>query len=194
MIINFASDFKFIKDLFSKIMAEEKKEKWLNYLSATTVLIAVCATLSTFKGGGYSTKSMLSQSKASDQWAFYQAKSIKSALYEMQKENLELERNNLAAKITEEGLENRISQYDGKIKKYADEKEEISKTAKKFEDERDESKLHSGAFGIAVIFLQVSILLSSIAALTKKKIVWYLSVGLGLLGILYFMNGFFLFF
>ncbi|MEI6088566.1 MAG: DUF4337 domain-containing protein, partial [Bacteroidota bacterium] len=31
-------------------MAEEKKEKWLNYLSLTTILIAVCAPLSTFKG------------------------------------------------------------------------------------------------------------------------------------------------
>jgi hypothetical protein len=28
-------------------MAEEKKEKWLNYLALTTVILAVCATLST---------------------------------------------------------------------------------------------------------------------------------------------------
>jgi hypothetical protein len=33
-------------------MAEEKKETWLNYLALTTVILAVCATLSTFKGGG----------------------------------------------------------------------------------------------------------------------------------------------
>jgi hypothetical protein len=75
-------------------MAEEKKEKWITYLSFTTVIIAVCATLSTFKGGGYSTKALLTQSKASDQWAFYQSKSIKSYIYEMQKENLELQLNN----------------------------------------------------------------------------------------------------
>ncbi len=35
-------------------MAEEKKEKWLNYLALATVILAVCATLSTFKGGGFS--------------------------------------------------------------------------------------------------------------------------------------------
>ncbi len=29
-------------------MAEEKKEGWLNYLALTTVILAVCATLSTF--------------------------------------------------------------------------------------------------------------------------------------------------
>ena len=40
-------------------MAEEPKEKWLNYLALTTVILAVCATLSTFKGGSYSTRSVL---------------------------------------------------------------------------------------------------------------------------------------
>ena len=41
-------------------MAEEKKDPWLSYLALTTVIFAVCATLSTFKGGGYSTKSVIS--------------------------------------------------------------------------------------------------------------------------------------
>lgn len=72
-------------------MAEEKKEKWLNYLALTTVIFAVCATLSTFRGGSFSTKSVLAQSEASDQWAYYQAKSIKGYLYELQKERFELE-------------------------------------------------------------------------------------------------------
>ena len=51
------------------IMAEEKKEPWLNYLAMTTVLFAVCATLSTLKGGGYGSKAIMSQSQASDEWA-----------------------------------------------------------------------------------------------------------------------------
>ena len=34
-------------------MADEKKEPWLNYLALTTVVLAVCATLSTLKGGGF---------------------------------------------------------------------------------------------------------------------------------------------
>jgi hypothetical protein len=52
---------------------------------------------------------------------------------------------------------------------------------------------HSQAFGMAVIFLQIAILLSSIAALLKKKIVWTLGLVTGVLGIMYFVNGFFLF-
>ena len=72
-------------------MAEEPKENWLNYLALTTVILAVCATLSTFKGAGYSTRAVLSQTQATNQWAYYQAKSIKGYLYEIQKEALELE-------------------------------------------------------------------------------------------------------
>ena len=51
-------------------MAEEKKDPWLNYLALTTVILAVCATLSTFKGGGFSTRSVIAQAQASDQWAY----------------------------------------------------------------------------------------------------------------------------
>src|SRR5450830_1093967 len=70
---------------------EDKKEPWLNYLALTTVIFAVCATLATFKGGGYSTKSVITQAQASDQWAFYQAKAVKGYLYELEKEKLELD-------------------------------------------------------------------------------------------------------
>ena len=175
-------------------MKDEKKEKWLNYLSFTTVLIAVCATLATFKGGGYSTKSLLSQSKASDQWAYYQSKSIKSYLYEMQKENLELQLSNASNKTNADELQKRIDSYTGKIKKYDEEKEQINKEAKNFENVRDESKIHSERFGMAVIFLQVSILLSSISALTKKKMLWGISFIIGAIGIVYFINGFVVFF
>ena len=70
---------------------EDKKDPWLNHLALTTVIFAVCATLSTFKGGGYSTRSVISQAQASDQWAYYQAKSIKANLYQIQRERLQLE-------------------------------------------------------------------------------------------------------
>jgi uncharacterized protein DUF4337 len=59
---------------------------------------------------------------------------------------------------------------------------------------RDDAQKHGQTFGIAVIFLQIAILLSSIAALIKKRLVWLLGVAIGLVGIVYFCNGFFLFF
>jgi cation transport ATPase len=180
----------------NKTMAEEKKEPWLNYLALTTVILAVCATLSTFKGGAFSTRSVMSQTQASDQWSYYQAKSIKGYLYEMQKDRLEIELKLLGtggSRSTREEYRQKLEEYGKKIAKYDGEKGDIQKEAKRFEKVRDDAQKHAQAFGIAVIFLQIAILLSSVAALLKKKILWLLSLAVGIAGIVYFANGFMLF-
>jgi hypothetical protein len=178
-------------------MSEESKEKWLSYLALTTVILAVCATLSTFKGAGYSTRSVISQTQAANQWAYYQAKSIKGYLYEIQKESLELEFKKdkmKGAKVFSDEYEKKIAQYSQKIKRYDEEKAVISQEAKKMELIRDDAQKHSQVFGLAVIFLQIAILLSSISALLKRKSIWVLGSATGVVGLVYFVNGFLLFF
>lgn len=175
-------------------MAEEKKEPWLNYLALSTVVIAVCATLATFKGGGFSTRQVLSQTKASDQWAYYQAKSVKSNLYELAKASTELEAQALPASApapVREAYAKRIKDYAAKVARYDQEKDQIQAEAKRLEQARDDAARHGYSFGIAVIFLQISILLSSIAALLKKKPVWMLAMAVGVGGIAWFLDGFF---
>ena len=177
-------------------MADDKKEPWMNWLALTTVLLAVCATMATFKGGGYSTKSVMSQARASDQWSYYQAKSIKGYLYELQRDKLQLELTVQGSSLTPAATTEytrRIEAAAAKIKKYEEEKDGIQKKARELEDFRDACGLHSAAFGVGVIFLQIAILLSSIAALLKKKPLWYAGMAVGLYGVVHFVNGFFLF-
>ena len=177
-------------------MAEDKKEPWLNYLALSTIILAVCATMATFKGGGFSTRSVLSQTQASDQWAFFQSKSIKGYLYEMQKDQLEMQLKAMGGKTSPElaaEYQKKIDGYASKIAKYESEKTKISAEAKRLETVRDEAQQHSKAFGMAVIFLQIAILLSSVAALLKKKYLWVIGVVIGVFGIVQFANGFFLF-
>jgi hypothetical protein len=178
-------------------MAEEKKEPWLNWLALTTVILAVCATLSTFKGGGYSTRSVMSQTQASDQWSFYQAKSIKSYLYDLQIDKLRLEMKTEGTELTPAALaeyQKLIDEYAGKVETYKAEQKEIMAEAKRFEEVKADAQKHGQTFGIAVIYLQIAILLSSIAALLKKKLVWLAGTSLGAVGVVYFINGFFMFF
>jgi hypothetical protein len=173
-------------------MTEEKKDPWLNYLALTTIIFAVCATLSTFKGGGYSTKSMLSQEQASNKWAYFQSKSMKLYLHETQKEMMELEIKRIPGDEKEiiEAYQRKIDQYTGKVTTYKSEMDTIKKGAVVLEKLRDNAQLHSKAFGMAVIFLQVSILLSSIAALIKKKYIWIIGMIVGATGLFFFLNGF----
>ena len=177
-------------------MRDEKKEVWLNYLALTTVIFAVCATLSTFKGGGFSTRSVISQEQASDEWAYFQAKGIKSYIYQVQVDKLELDlielqqgsNQKLASTYAE-----KIADYKSKIEKYEKEKLKAQVKAKQLESVRDEAQIHSKAFGMAVIYLQIAILLSSIAGLLKKKAVWLAGTLAGLVGMIYFADGFLVF-
>lgn len=174
-------------------MAEEKKEPWLNYLALTTVIFAVCATLSTLKGGGYGSKAVISQAQASDQWSYYQAKSIKGYLYELQRDKLDLELKTGAHGGAAAEYRKKVQFYQDEINRYKSEKEEIKKKADVLEASRDDAQKHSGAFGLAAMFLQIAILLSSIAALMKQKYFWLLGLASGVFGLVYFFNGFFLF-
>jgi cell division protein FtsB len=176
-------------------MADESKPNWMNWMSLATVILAVCATLSTFKGGGYSTQSVINQTLASDQWAFYQAKSTKQHLYELQVEQLRLQSLSLPANSAVAAEFNKvIEKYTAEIKRYSQEKKDIEAKAQEIEKLRDEAKLHGKPFGLAVMFLQVAILLNSIAGLMKVQKVWWASVPVGIAGLVFFADGFFAFF
>ena len=177
-------------------MADEKKERWLNYLALSTVILAVCAALSTFKAAGFSSRSILSQSQASNQWSYYQSKSIKGYLYELQADQLDLELKGLDAQAqapVRAAAQTRLDAYRAKVAKYGEEKAVIQREAQRLEAVRDDAQVHGRIFGMAVIFLQIAILLSSIAALMKKPWVWVGGLAVGAVGLFYFLNGFFAF-
>jgi hypothetical protein len=80
------------------------------------------------------------------------------------------------------------------VRKYEQEQAQIKSDAEALEKTRDLSKRHQAAFGVAVIYLQITILLSSIAALMKRQPLWYAALVLGAVGMVQFANGFLLFF
>jgi len=163
------------------------KERIVTYVSITSIVFAVLATLSTFKSGGQSTLAVLSQSQASDQWAFYQAKSIKQHTYEVHRDLMKLQ----PATAKSQKL---VASYEAQIARYDGEKKEIKEKAEALEKQRAGAQLHVTQFSIAVIFLQLSILLSAIAGLTKRYPLWWASVTIGTVGVVFFVNGFYLFF
>jgi len=175
-------------------LADEKKEPWLNYLALTTVILAVCATFSTFKGGGFSTKRILNQSQATDVWSQFQSKSIKGYQYKTTSDLMELRLVELTEKDPKkvaEAYRKKVDEYTEEMTRYKKEREQLSVEANKFVAERDVAESRGGILGKAVIYLQIAILLCSIAALMKKKPLWVLGSVVGSVGVLYFLNGFF---
>jgi hypothetical protein len=183
-------------------MAEEKKEpekkdNWITWLALTTAFLAVFAAITTMFMGKYSTRAILAQGHETDQWAYYQAKSIKGHTYEIQKQKLELEFSTLQGRMSgalAEKYKKTIADYDKNIKKYDKEKAEIMADARALAKKKDLSQEMSGNLSLSLIFLQIAIVLSSVAAITKKKPLWYVGLAISAGWIIFFANAYLLIF
>lgn len=85
------------------------------------------------------------------------------------------------------------------ITKYETQLSEIRKEALSFEKKRDimnsdseKSLRHHHGFALGVVCFQISIVLSSMAVMLKRSLLWYSSIGLGVVGLLAFVDGFLL--
>jgi hypothetical protein len=134
-------------------------------------------------------EALLAQSRASDQWAYYQAKSVKATVYATQA---------AASKVANPEL---AEKDQAEADRYNNEEQEIRKTATDLEDEvkkhaelSDNSMEHHHRFAYSVTMFQISIALAAVAALSKQKTIWFSGLAIGALGLIYFVDGFWLYF
>lgn len=143
-------------------------------IALTTSFLAALAAIASLLGGSTVNEALVLQSEAtrlqaaaSDQWAFYQAKGIKSAVAEGSRTAW------LAAGKPVP------SAVDAAQLRYAAEQTAIKAAAEGDEHQRDEKLIEAEhllhrhhIFAAAVALFQISIALGAIAALTRLKIVW----------------------
>src|SRR5881628_1323365 len=60
--------------------AEHSGENWISWVALTTAILAVLAAIAALLSGKHANEAMMSQIEASDQWGYYQAKSIKASV------------------------------------------------------------------------------------------------------------------
>jgi hypothetical protein len=166
---------------------KERRESWTMYTSLSLVFIAVLASVASQWSGKYGgtvlvalNNSTYNQALASDQWGYYQAKSIKRNLYEALRE--------VAPKTAEGEGPVAVAAFNAKVAKYKADEAEIMEKAKGLEKERDTARAIAtranklgGYMGTAVSIFQIAIALGSICLVTKKKPLWYLSMALAVL-------------
>jgi hypothetical protein len=164
---------------------------WLiTAIVVTTAALAVCAALSSLLAGRAAHHSLaelnqaaIAQNLASDQWNFYQAKGIKRHVFETQRDALRLQHGPEAAK--------RVAAYNKEIDRYAAEQKQIMKDAKAQEHERDTAKAVAQRFderyqrlSLAVASFQIAIVVSSVAAIVRRRSLWYLGLAGGAVGLI----------
>lgn len=159
--------------------AEEQKERWTLYVALSTAIIAVLAAIAGMLGNHHANEAMLEQIKASDKWAYYQAKSIKSEMA-----------SNTSLLLT--SLDKPVSaDYTQKIAKYEKDKADIKSQAEELEKASEEHMHTHIVFSRAVTIFQVAIAISAIAIVTRRRFMWYLSMLLAVIGSVFLLLGFF---
>lgn len=156
-----------INDQAEKETAAEEK-KWSFYIAISTALIAVLAAISSLIAGHHSNEALIEQIKASDQWAFYQAKGIKADITSL----------------------NRDSYFrDSLEKKYKVQQQDIKKEAEKDQNASEAHLQKHILLAKSVTFFQIAIAISAISILSKKRVLWYFAVLLAITGIVFFISG-----
>src|SRR6059058_4509644 len=63
--------------------AEHSRERWISWVALSTAILAVLAAIAGLLSGKHANEAMMNQIQASDQWGYYQAKSIKAAVLDV---------------------------------------------------------------------------------------------------------------
>jgi hypothetical protein len=158
-------------------------DAWTKWVALSTTLLAVAAAFSTLKGGSYSTQTQLATVSASNKWSYFQSKSLKQTARETEREII----TTIAAGATNPEAKAvalaSIAKAEKEIKRYEEEKAAIKLEAETLDAKASYNQARGGNFGMAVMFLQIAIMLSAIAALMKKKSFWLIGLVAGLTGI-----------
>ena len=162
--------------------AEEQKEKWTLYVALSTALMAVLAAVAGLLAGHHANEALIERAKASDQWNFYQSKNLK--------QEIAINTEQILQALALSGKKDSAARdRSADIARYDKEKAVIRKEA---EEDEQKSEAHLGKhvpLASAVTAFQIAIAISAISILTRRKKLWYGSLLLTAVGLVFFILG-----
>ena len=153
--------------------AEHGGAPWISWVVLSTAILAVLAAISGLLSGKHANEAMMSQIEASDQWGYYQAKSIKAAILEA--------KTTLASEATDRDKE--------KAAQYQKEQADIKGEAEHKEAEAKANFHKHEVFARSVTMFQIAIAIAAISALTQRRRFWFVSLVFGLAGLVFLVLG-----
>jgi len=163
---------------------EKEGSALLRTVALTTALFAALAAIASLEAGStvnealaLKTEATQFQAKASDQWAYYQAKGLKATVTELSKSSW-----TALDKTPPEAIAANLERYAEDQRRSKEEAEKLEKERDAKNQEADHLMHHHHYFAQSVALLQVAIALGAVAALTRKRLAWLGSTLLGVVG------------
>ncbi len=200
-------------ELISEIREEraenEEKDRFNGRAALLIAIIAALLAIGSLGGGNVAEESVHANIKASDTWAFYQAKNVRQTTYRLAVDELELQLASPAlSPAARAEIQERIERYRETIARYDDEpdpeapgdslrgegKKQLSAQARAHEAARDRADQQDANFDYSEVAFQLALVLGSVSILTGSRTLLIATAGLGLVGAVLMVNGFLLFF
>jgi hypothetical protein len=150
---------------------ESAKEPFDKKVAATMAILAACLAVVSVAGQIMIAEELKEQQKASDQWSYYQAKSIRRYQSEVARDLF------AGMKLNEQS-----AQYQKNSEGYRSDDEKIRKEAEGLERESQLRGRQALGFHFGEVFLEFSIVLASLAILAKRPALWVASILSGTAG------------
>jgi len=152
---------------------ERSGETWISWVALSTAILAVLAAIAGLLSGKHANEAIMSQIEASDQWNYYQAKSIKASV--------------LDAKMSLAGA---VDEKDrAKATRYEEEQADIKKEAEQKESAAKTNFHRHEVYARGVTMFQIAIAIAAISALTRKRRFWIVSLLFGAVGCVFVVLG-----
>ena len=142
------------------------REAWISWVALSTAILAVLAAIAGLLSGEHANEAMMNQIESSDQWNYYQAKSVKASV--------------LDAKMSLAGTPNESDR--AKHDRYEKEQEEIKSEAEHKEAAAKSNFHKHEVFARGVTMFQIAIAIAAISALTRRRKFWVVSLVFGGVG------------
>jgi len=156
-------------------------------VAVTMSILAVLVAIATLLGHRASTEELILQTKATDQWALFQARNIR--LHEMQSVADML---GAFTPVEKEKAAELREKYLAEATRYDKEKTAAGDEAKQLEAERDVAGRRVDRYDAGEVVLEIALIVCSLTLLTKKQPFWLLGSALGVVGLAITLSGFLL--
>jgi hypothetical protein len=131
-------------------------------VAGTMAVIGALLAIVSVAGQHYTTEELLLQQRASDQWAYYQAKSIRRFISRTTSDTV--------SQI--KGETPLAKKYDAEEKRYKAEGDEITKEAQSLEKESHVHGQQAKRYHLGEVFLEIAIVFSSLSILMKRPLLF----------------------
>jgi len=164
------------------------------------LLIAILALILAFAetlAKGAQTTALSSNIEAANLWSFFQAKTIRMTAVRTAVEAAEVELLQVSSDQAKEALQKRVADWKQTVARYDSEPEtqegrkELSARAKVAEAKRDHTLAAYHHYEVASAVVQIAIVLASASIITSVAVLAWLGGGLGIIGVVFSLIGFF---